>query len=281
MIKVETLFDQGTVLFIEDYHLFQPPFVVVADGVSPPYNKKHPLKMVDGFTAGAMAAKTVCAAFQSAQIDDSVMACLLRANRQLGAWQQESGALFKQPELLAGASVVAAKLGDSQIQIIQVGDAIALWRLKRGEKGATANSVYQHDEFLHKAFARIMFKVNGNRKEAWERFYEIHCTAVRDHTNRSAQGGFGVINGQPGVVPMICEMRFPRSGLRDLILCSDGLVPFEMTQNSRALAELVFRLYDQGGLKGVLQHTRAEEEKKADQSHISQAEATAVAIKFA
>lgn len=276
-MKIEKLFDRGSAKVSEDCHLVRPPFCVVADGVSPPYNSANPLLMVQGRSAGAVVAALVCDTFASATAVDSAHAVMARANAQVGALQQGWGRVLDRPDLLAGASVVAAKLADT-VEIVQVGDALACWRNRGGQTSATVNTVYGHEQHLLVIVARIMEEVRGDRAAMWERYYPLRCTAVRAHTNCSGQLGFSVVNGQPEAVSLFQVHQIPTSELETLLIFSDGLVPVEQTRDPQELARFVFAAYDKGGLAYVLEETRAIESPKEGRSHVSRAEATAIAI---
>lgn len=279
-MKIEVLYDQGTARQMEDSQLVQPPFFVVADGVSPPWNSEHPLLLVDGRPAGAVVARAVCEAFARASLDDSAMAALGAANERVARLHETWSRPLDRPDLLAGASVVAAKLADDSVEIVQVADAIALWRFQDDQVGATENSMYGYEADQLTRFTQIMEEVGGDREAAWERYHSWRCTQIKDHANRPGLGNYNVLNGQSALLSCVQQVNLPRGALRQLIFCSDGLVPFERTRSPQALAEWLFSHYDQGGLAQVLTVTRQEEDAKGAWSYESHCEATAISIRL-
>lgn len=71
-----------------------------------------------------------------------------------------------------------------------------------------------------------------------------------------------------------------RDDVAILILCSDGLVPFEQTEDFDKLAEYVMNHYHSGKLRGVLAATRALAALSRDKTHEDFPEATAIALEF-
>lgn len=278
-MHIETLYDRGSAPHIEDFHLVSLPFLVVSDGVSPPYGSEHPLFMIEGQSAGAVAGKIVCDTFALALPNQPLTEVMVEANRQVATAHERWGRPLDRADLLAGASVVAVKLGD-EIEIAHVADAIAFWRLHSGEIGATENRMYDYEANLLQIFAETMAEVGGDREAAWVRYGPIRRAIIQECANRPGPGNYSVMNGQSALVPLISTLTIPREEVAELVICSDGLVPFELTRDSAALAQWFFNAYDAGGLEEVLTRKREIESRNSKRTHVNHAEVTAIAVEF-
>lgn len=282
--SVELLQDFGTAKFPEDGFIVRPPFFGVVDAVSTPYAMGgSPPKLYDGLTDGQVVRNIIVETFFDIDVsaDLSLAEALIIANRRIAEFQQFPGTTDS--PRLAGASFAFAKIGKNEIEIIQGGDCFALWdSTEKRDSGITINQAYQVERARIAIFSELMRKNKGDRKKAWKDYQPIFLKAKIEETNVN----YAELNGQEKVSRQWQRVLIPSDFETDLLLLfSDGFVPFEDTKDSWVLGKLVLSLYRIGqpvfpGLKSILNYTRAKEAERVFESHIVQAEATALAIRF-
>lgn len=280
--SVELLQDFGTAKFPEDGFIVRPPFFGVVDAVSTPYAMdSSPPKFYDGLTDGQVVRNIIVETFSGVSANLSLAEALTKANRRIAEFQQFPGTI-DYPRL-AGVSFVFAKIGKNEIEIIQGGDCFALWdSTEKRDSGITKNQAYQVERARIAIFSELMRKNKGDRKKAWKDYQPIFLKAKIEETNVN----YAELNGQEKVSRQWQRVLIPSDFETELLLLfSDGFVPFENTKDSWVLGKLVLSLYRIGqpvfpGLKSILNYTRAKEAERVFESHIVQAEATALAIRF-
>jgi hypothetical protein len=273
------LYNQGSAKIAEDGIIFNPPrYFGVTDGVSGIYTPDEGPKLFKGKTGGQLASYAISYAFKHNLSPKPLKYILRTANYVLGELNKRNGLSFDEPELLPSATFCIASIDNQKIEIVQGGDTLAVWQMKDGTIGGTPNLIFDYEQRQTSRIAELMKKHKGNRQKMWEEFRPSLIEDRRKTINASQ--GFAIINGQPWFEDFIQEFLLPRKDVKRLIIFSDGLVPFEATEDPIAMATFIFAIYQNGGLNRVLKSTReyAKENKKS--SHEDYPEATAIAIEF-
>lgn len=275
----QILFDRGTTTSIEDGFFHLPPFMGVWDGFSAPHSPSHPPILFNGKTGGQMVKDIILEFFTAAEEKNATIERLAKkTNAKIKKFQEDAGLSIKDASQLAGATFAFAHIKDDCVDILQGGDCYALWLEKSGKTGITKNLFRSYENSLREKITKLMIKAKGNRQVMWDLFYPILCESRRRITN--VPGKNAVLNGQPRVSKCWQKLSLPNKKLKTLLLFTDGMVPHQKTDNETYLAQKVMKLYEQSGLRGILQWTRSFEVKKANRSHQTFGEATAIAIKF-
>lgn len=280
-MKTTILYDQGSAKFPEDGIIFTPPYFGVTDGVSGIYLPNEGPRFFQGRTGGQCASRAVFRAFGSALPGESLECILLEANNMIRRLSKTSGLSLQESEFLPSATFAVAGVMHDFVHILQGGDALAVWMLKDGTIGGTPNQAFGYEAELLSIVSALMQKHGGDRQKMWEEFQPILASRRRLSTNTNQGKGFALLNGQPEVEKFWQKFVLRREDMSLLILFSDGLVPFEWTQNEKYLAKNIIDLYHWGGgLRAILTFARADAERKKLSSHEDYAEATAIAIEF-
>lgn len=285
-MKIETLYNQGTANYKEDlliykaYHGFPGTAILAAvfDGVSGLYVPSSGPTLFGNLTGGQevcrIASITISFTFPQERLDST----LRKLNREIANTMLSRGLSMEKSDKIPGAAFVAARITDEAVEIVQGADCFAVWLLKDGTIGTTSNQVFSHEREMRKIISALMEKHSGDRNKLWKELIPILSKLRLQRVNK--EGGYALLNGQLEVKKYWQEVNLLRDQIRLLLLFSDGLVPFEETENAQALGEMVVPLYLSGGLRGILRITREIEEKAKATSHIDHAEATAIAIEF-
>lgn len=279
-MKIRILYDQGTAYAPEDRMVFQPPcYYGVVDGISGVYLPYEGPKLFDRKTSGQFAAHAVSFAFERASFGESLETVLRKANNMIREVSEKSGLSLLESEFLPSVAFAVASVTGKNITILQGGDSLAVWQKRDGTIGGTPNKVFAYEKELLCVITELMEKHKGDRKKMWEEFRPFLMTKRRVNVN-TAHGGFALLNGQVEVERFWKKFSFSQKETVLLILFSDGLVPFEWTEDEVTLGKKVIELYQKGGLYSILAATREVAEQKKSSSHEDHAEATAIAIEF-
>ncbi len=278
-MKIQILYDQGTVSIPEDGIIFQPPtFVGVVDGISGLYIPSEGSMMFGGRSGGQLATHILCLSFAQASPEESLEDVLQSATRFLAESIKERGLNLAHSELLPSASFSIAKITEKEITILQATDSLAIWQTSDGEIGATANRFFKVESQNIRDITELMQKHGGNREKTWLEFRPILAKRRRQWVNKP--GGYALFNGQPEARDYWQKFVLPRGEVVLLLLFTDGLVPFVETLDMEFLGMRIVRYYHKEGLPAILRRTRHIEAKRKEVSHIDHAEATAIAIEF-
>lgn len=280
-MKINVLYDQGSAHTPEDGIIFQPPYYFgVIDGISGIYLPQEGPRLFDGITGGQLASHAISQAFGSTLTTEKPLEDIFQeANNMIHVVSETYGLPFQKSEFLPSAAFVVAKIGISNISILQGGDSLAIWQMKDGTIEGTPNKAYAYEEKLLRIIAELMKKHERDRQKMWEEFCPILREERRANIN-TEQGGFALLNGQPAFKNFWQEFTLPLEKMALLILFSDGFVPFEWTQNRFAMAGEIIRLYQKEGLHSILKATRLIADQNKSSSHEDYPEATAIAIGF-
>lgn len=275
-MRVETLYDSGTATIMEDVWGANHPFYMVADGVSEPYAKDGPRLMEGRLTGGQIAAiKLRNAVMRTHPV--SLDTILRVASQDLEYICKRY--FIEDIGMMPGATFALAEIGENSIALVQGGDCFILWMTKDGEVGATPNKVLAHEVECRAHIARLMEKHGGDRREAMEEFRPILTNLRRAHANNpNDPAGYCVFNGQPEMNQMLWRKTIAPVSI--LILSTDGLFAFGETGDENKMAQNAIKVFREEGLRAMLARTRKIEKEGEARSHISQAEATVVAITF-
>ncbi len=278
-MKVDYLYSQGSVKIPEDKLIFCPPcFFGVADGVSGIYLPEEEPKLFDGRTGGQLVTQTIVTEF-SISLGTSDLAHILKsANSKLYTTMYRSNVDVTDSAIAPGACFMVVKITEEEVEIIQAGDCLAVWEYRNSKVDGIAHQNYKYEESLLKAIEKLMLKHKGNRSKMWKDFRPI--LTKRREKNFNKPGGICILNGQDNFPKLWRKQILQRADLKNLLLFSDGLVPFELTENPKILAEKVIEQYRQGGLKNILLKTRKLAKRKKSTTHEDQPEATAISIRF-
>lgn len=281
MPLVQTLYSQGTSSRIEDGFIVNPPFLVVIDAYSSPYHPQMNEMIYDVRKSGGEKVKEIIMeVFSSANPGSELEEILAEANKRIYAVQKARGIPIDRADLLAGAAIVAAKIEDWCVEIIQAGDCRAIWIVDSGMVRITENQVYLHDREAKRMIARLMKKYKEDRGKMWMDFYDPLCKLRLRDQNQEGKAGFAVVNGQPGVFKLWKKLRIPMRNLRTLFLISDGIIELSNPRKDRKNAQSFVMTYMNKGLPGTLEVVRGIHKLKSKESHITYPEATAIAASF-
>lgn len=273
---ITSIVDSGTAKFIEDAHHVAPPYIVVADGVSAPYDSTHPMRMFHGRTGGQLAARTLCAIVAEATPETTMDTLIEHAIARVGAVQANAGISLDRGELLGGAGFALARFGDV-VEIATVADVFAIWRLRDGTVGATRDQVAAHDAYLRSLIPDIRKETGDDLDALFERLNPIRREARARDVNGDGAHAFGLLCGQRAMLRHVERHAIDRTALRDLILCSDGAVTAG-ADDPVARASAVFERIDAGGPQALLAARRSLEQPRSATAHAAHCEVTIVHV---
>ncbi|MDI6603076.1 MAG: PP2C family serine/threonine-protein phosphatase [Patescibacteria group bacterium] len=258
MLKIKSIYSQGTTKEVEDGLIINPPFFGVIDATSEPSHFIGKGLIFNGMSSGEMTRKIILETFYSAKGNDSLEEVILLANKKLVKLWQGSKITLNRSDLIGGAAFVFAKINKEKIEIIQGGDCFALWVKKSNKIEITRNQVYFHELEALKIISELMKKHKGDRKKMWLDLYKpLSQLRLRDN-NKKTKTGFAILNGQPSLKECWQKIEIPIKSLKLLLLFSDGFVPF---QKEDELAKETIKFYQKGGLNYILKKKREYEKK--------------------
>lgn len=307
-MEIDSLCDQGSSKAREDGYFVTLPFVGVMDGVSDPHDRDHPqVKFRDGRLTGGEATSRIIEEFfiqrstgQDAATQD-LRDLILEANQLVGNEFKDHGFSLDSPETLPGATFAIAKIDEKRVEIIQAGDCFALWVNKESEVAITSMQTRQLEaeadedaERIQRRIAKEKYnleleevnpaQVKEIREEMWREYLPVWIETRRRYVNNpSNPHGHGLLNGQTALKEMWFHRVLERDSLETLLLFTDGLTPHWKTvkdKNDIELGRMIYSSYRKGGLKGILEDTRALDKQVKGVSWGDAAEAAAVAVEF-
>ena len=115
-MRIQILYDQGTVSIPEDGIIFQPPtFVGVVDGISGLYIPSEGSMMFGGRSGGQFATHILCLSFAQASLEESLEDVLQIATTVLAENIRKRGLNLDHSELLPSASFSIVKITSSAV----------------------------------------------------------------------------------------------------------------------------------------------------------------------
>jgi len=298
-MKIQYLYDQGSSKVREDGLFVEDPFFGVLDATSAPFSPQNPPMLFGGLTGGEMVARTVERSLRSARPSHNLITAIAHANKKLSDAFALFGLQHATVDRSPGTCFAFAKVDADKIEIVQAGDCYAIWVNNLGEIQLTPNQVRLHDAEMNARIEAIMIETAREmsidlmsctaeergrvRQEMWNRFFPILSEARRrDINNPQSRSGYGFLNGQPEAAQMWQSITLPRSETAFLLLCTDGMIPWEAmkTLSDQKIAESLCQLSKTGGLAEILTTARTIEDTSNKKTYLDFAEATAIAIQF-
>lgn len=278
--QFKTLYDPGTAKVLEDKFVAAPPFFGVFDGMSGLYHPSAGPQMFGGVAGGQKFVELAADVVKRADSGEPLADVASRINDELRRFVEENGLDASHPEDSPGMEFTLAKVSDEGIEIIQGGDAFAVWVKQDGSSGATPNQNYLYEKELLDLLQPLTIKYPADKDAVWKEYLPLLGELRRERANRGRSGDYVVLNGDPASAQFWNRKKFAPGELKQLFLFTDGLVDFPDTRDEHALARLVAETYARGGLAALFARIREIEKKELGERHIDQAEATGIAITF-
>lgn len=271
----------GNVRNPEDGLIVQHPFWGVADGASEVYYPGKPQMNFSSshlptITGGQMAVnclKNVFADNPTEKLGNLISFANLRIRgrcRKYGLNVEDAGSL-------PGASFIIARIPYKAggIKLIQSGDSLAVWRCRDGSIGFTDNLVYDCEMERLAMIDQLSAKHQGNQGEMWKEFGPW----LEKNRRRVVNKRYPILNGMKIALKLLTEYNIENPQF--LIIFTDGVVNYSITNKMNLVAEHILGLYSQGGLDAVFKEAK-EIEQNDKPKHIlgDEAEKTAIAIEF-
>ncbi len=273
--KIKTLYDPGSAEPLEDRLVEAAPFFGVFDGVSGLYHPSVGWRSFDGKSGGQHVVDIAEHEMKNALAVDSAEDVLKRVNTSVSQFVQAHG--LNESHDIPGTAFAVAKVTDKGVEVVQGGDAFAVWQCRDGTVGATANPNYTNESRLLEVVRSFMEKNHGDKAMMWNEYFPTLKEAKK---LANKEGGYVVLNGDPQGEVFWQKKSFAPDELKTLLLVTDGLVAFEETKEEVAMAHTLLATYAKDGVSGLLARVRDTEKTGGEKRHISQAEATVLVIDF-
>lgn len=289
-MRITALYDQGTAEFLEDKVILHLPIVGVADGVSGVYSPAKGPRFFGARTGGQEVVSLVDKiSLERSQSQEPLKDIVFEMNQAVAEFARREAIPQDRADLLPGVTLALAKIDKEKVQILQIGDAAALWEDKQGKIDIITGQGSDYNNALEQAFENLMKKHSRDRSAAWDEFLPILSDMRIRHINTGVFWGVdmyrhrvvGLLNGQDGFEERFRSGTASRDEIRRLLLFTDGFFfSHREALSVKDKAGWLLEVYKEGGLQAILSHTRRQEAGFAAQRHIDQAEASAVAIEF-
>lgn len=279
-LRVKTIYDSGTAIFLEDRIIVQPPFFGVLDGVSGLYNPTTGPNFFDGKTGGQKAVDIVQEFFSRAKAGDDLSAVIKSANAKLREFSQSNGIELDRADLLPGMMFAFAKITENEVEIIQAGDSYAAWEKINGEIGVTPNQNFFDEEEKIEILNKLIEKHGGDYEKIWAEYMPISAKLRIERVNKNLPKRLIALNGQLAGENYWYKIILPRRELKILLLFTDGMAKFSESRDAEAMGKAIFSAYHRQNLAGMLARIREIENMRSQPTHIKNAEATAIAVEF-
>ncbi len=306
-MTISSLFDQGSSAVAEDGHYARLPFLVVTDGFSEPHCRLHPWRKFRGrMSGGELISRLTEHFFAERSLDKNALDLDLRElimelNSTIRTEFEISNLPLDDAGQLPAAFFAIAKINERErvVEIVQVGDCLALWIEENGNIGITPDQTRRYvnkryDEILWlqqkiavQKYGTALEKLTPEQHqevvaEMWVEFHPILEAVRREHTNNPKSAiGFGALSGQPELEKMIFYRKFPLEKLTDLVLFTDGMTP-PMASREKSDEEILQefgKTYKEGGISKLYEEA-VKTESSTEKINYTVGEKTAVAIKF-
>lgn len=275
-MKISSLYDNGSEIIIEDRQILSLPFLGVADGASETYWPGKPQKKYGGLSGGQRVVNIFGEAVFRARKSDNPLRLMKKTNDAIRKFTRLEALDIHDSSNTPIACFALLKINGRDAEIIQAGDTMAIWETVGGKFGYTPNQVYTHDMEMLSQIKRLAQKYDGDRKKIWAEFGPaILEPGRRLRVNRSAPGGYGVLNGQRHAPKFWFKTRV--KNFKNILLATDGFFIYENT-TSKAYLSKVLKMARAGGLKLALNAARGYEVKVRDRRHTDYEEAAAIFI---
>lgn len=221
MIAYEQLTQKGVGVLNEDALItnVEANLFGVVDGVS----SLVPYQNANQDTGGYIAANLIKNHFESLTVAGNLFDELSKVNDQLREQMKLAKIDGNKKEELWGAAAAIVRIHDDGVEYIQTGDCMILAVYDHGEVRPLTWRQVSHLEApaLAKWQEGIARGLTSQRE-----LHEVVIDTLRMNRYQSNRdGGYGVLNGEEQATRFFEYGRINRTGLRELILLTDGLFP--------------------------------------------------------
>ena len=293
------LYSPGTSKKKEDGWAVEENVIGVFDAFSEPNSPDHPQIIIKGMSLGEITSGTIkeylgevnCSSRSLPEIFGAVNDALLSRKEKLS--------IPKETIRLVGASFAAIKPGEEKTEGIAGGDCFLLARQKNGEIIMSENQVHLHDTEMNNKISELMqeaaeemginlkyatrAQISKVRGGMWNKFRPVlKKERGQAINNPESPSGYASLNGDPRMNRMPQSFSFPTKEIQKIILFSDGWIDWKFlsTLEKDSLAKFISELEERMGPEGVLHFTRSAESIRDAENYVSQAEATALVLRF-
>lgn len=153
--------------------------------------------------------------------------------------------LLDRPEYRPSASFGAVSIHDGGLEIVQGGDTIVFIRYRSGHVWATPNLVHPHTVELRARRAGI-----DEHSPEWDQSALDIVLEIQSRTN--TKDGWVGLNGQRYAVNNMCFRWIKEyETIRDILVLTDGFLPFSLAADTKKLARQMFNKLDEGGIPQI------------------------------
>jgi len=236
-MKVSSITDKCNGQVNEDSFLITDNLFGVFDGAT------GLIKYTDenGNTGGFLASQIAKRVFKQNQ-HESLIPSLETINTEIRKAMKAAGVPMHDKGALWTTGVSIAKVLDTQVEYIQLGDAPIIFIKQDG----SFNTLFSdHDLETLKLWKHLVQQ--GVRDIRHDERMEEQLLKVRRQTNIS----YGVLNGEPEALAFVLQGTVSKSNLAHILIFSDGmLIPQENPENTENF-ETIVKLYKEDGLEKV------------------------------
>lgn len=277
--RVTALVDPGLTKYPEDRLTVGQKIFAVTDGISGTYDREPVL--YNGQTGGQVASDLICQTFSAASRYGSLTRLVSEANAGVRDFAAYYGIPINRADLLPGACLAAARLGENSIELVQAGDCLVLWQTRAGEIGFIPIQGQECERERMALFVKLLRESEGDKGLAWQKYAPEFSASKCKFANTGIPGGYAVLNGQPGFDGRYQQASLPANDLALILLLTDGLlVPEELLADLKNLAGSTIRLFWEGGLEGIAARTRQIEAPNSGTAHTSYLEGVGIALNW-
>ena len=282
--RVEMVYDRGTAKNQEDGRIDNSPFFGVVDAFSAPYTAETEQMSFGGLSGGEMVKGKILREFHIARSDDSLEELIESVNNKVAKTIHSYKIPIEQSDQLPAACFAIMKMTSDYrgncIDIIQAGDCLAIFVAESGQIFSLKNQARLHEFREQRIIDRLLKTYNGNQEKMWNDFYPLLKKSRLRDINKNTDAGYAVLNGQKDFSKYYKREKVDSGNLDFVIIGTDGLISPELFWSEEFdLAEKIVSVYEEEGLKGILEKTR-KSESKGKRGYTKHCEATGMAIKF-
>lgn len=239
--QVHSLLEQGSGELNEDVLLKTGDTFGVFDGATSLDRRRFDEEL----TGGLLAARTAARVYR--QGGASLYSLAVRANDSIREEFLGHNVSLAERHLLWSTSMAVVRLTGSRLEYCQTGDALIILVGSDGSHRVITSEVDIDRETL-----ALFQETRGMEKRDRQKLMGKQIKRVREQMNKS----YGVLNGEPEAVNFLRHGHLDLTGVRDILLFTDGLyLPRENPQQENDW-QLLIDLYLQSGLQAVRDRVR-------------------------
>lgn len=246
-MKIDKAYSKGIGKLNEDAFLIEESLFVVADGAT----SRNKYLDEQGLTGGYLAANILINTYKndfSNLIDTAIL-----ANEKLLKAMTTAGVNIDDDRNLWKASFVAIEIKGEEIEWVRVGDCEIMTVSEDVCTLLGSRQKFDSEALIHwQKLARQNIEDIG---KAFANTFKLK----KDYVNTK----LGVLNGDPRMANLIEQGSIPKDSLDSIILFTDGLSLPTEDPTEDADTDLYLKLYEQGGLAGLMKHVRRLEQSDA------------------